>query len=352
MTKQRDPERDPIEEKTRSRRNFADLFPSSIVEKVSRQIDLLEAMFQHKFLRERIILGGASALIYVHFDEPTRIATDLAEDLSTSPKGPPRVTTDIDCDYRHSGHVQWEEERQQVEDALQEVFEHAGFSAERNRTRKVNRATLFSVHYRDTGQKQEHFKVELNFMRRYPLLEDCWATLKDPMSKREFKVQTVRKEQAFANKWRTMISRNKTSDMFDVYHISRTNFEWDPFSRCAVLECMLELPRPIQEIDMENKILGSLDLSYRSLLPQGMYDMEKLKLLRHPVLKFSRKVLKHLTEEDLGAIERFFTDLETPPRQLVREIVGTVDRSSVLSPRVVDHPQLYSQIEAIRTGAA
>ncbi len=60
MTRQRDPDWDPIEEKTKSRRNFADLFPSGIVEKVSRQIDLLEAMFQHKFLRERIILGGAS----------------------------------------------------------------------------------------------------------------------------------------------------------------------------------------------------------------------------------------------------------------------------------------------------
>ena len=165
-------------------------------------------------------------------------------------------------------------------------------------------------------------------------------------------VQTVRREQTFANKWRTMISRNKTSDMFDVYHISRTDIEWDPFSRCAVLECMLELPRPIPEIDVENKILGFLDLSYRPLLPQGMYDLEKLKSLRHPVLEFSRKVLKHLTEEDLGAIEKFFTDLETPPHLLVREIVGTVDPSSVLSPRVIDHPQLYSQIEIIRTRVA
>lgn len=317
-----------------------EIYAPEIIDKVTRQVDFIETIYQHQYLKDRIVLGGASALLYVHFDEAIRVNTQIRD------SGVLRVTTDVDVDVRLLSEQSWQLERTKVEQAIEEVFQQSAYSPDRDVHSET--ATSYKVPYlSEILEYEDHFRVELDFGRRYPLLTDQHYAFKDPLSTREFTVLACKREQAFANKWRTMLDRSKTADLVDVYKISNstTTFDFELFMRCAVVECMLELNYAIQHRDIEEhlSLYTSLD-SVQPLLPQGKFSQENLGPMKQDVLVFSRKVVDSMTDDDKSAISQFYLDGETEPYTLIRQILTQVDPNNVLNPQLFNHPKLLEQI--------
>jgi len=66
------------------------------VEKTVRISDVLRKISEVKFLREKLSLYGGTALNFIHL------------------KGVPRLSIDLDFNYRHSGENEWHEERDRI----------------------------------------------------------------------------------------------------------------------------------------------------------------------------------------------------------------------------------------------
>jgi predicted nucleotidyltransferase component of viral defense system len=337
-------------------REISEFLDDRTLGQVRKQIDLIEQIYRNKRLRKKLVLGGASALLYVHLEKAPRIISDIIGDFKSS-YHVPRVTSDIDVDYRWSGNDKREEEQKSTVEALKELLCEFGKTDLRQNDYSANLAVV----YQDKEKRQGNFKVEVNFMRPFPVLGDIEATFKDPISERTFPVLVLKREQSFANKWRTMISREKASDIFDVYHIQKEKFDWNLFMRCAVLECMLELsPRyttlkngsniikRILGIDIEQKIMSNTDLSFKPKVIKGAYNKDDLLAMRKPVAGFSKKIIKSMKSRDYEAIERFFTDRTTEMNQLIKDVIDTIDPNKIFDRHVYQHPQLIEQIFRMR----
>ncbi len=354
MTGWKDPE--SVHNETRQSEDVSELLDARTIEQVRRQVNVLEEIYANAYLCERLVLGGASALLYVHFESAPRIVTHLSSGIQMM--AIPRVTADVDADYHFPNlDLSYEEDRKKTESVLRSILERHGVLQIRKNERSLN----LDVQYKGEEVQQGTFKVEINFMRRYPVLGYIEGAFKDPVSDRTFLVKTYPKEQAFANKWRTMISRNKPSDIFDVYHISQADCDRQRFMRCAVLECMLELqprgsPNPwggdvlhrVLGLDVAENIKTTFGLSHRPKVYKGTFSVEDLKSMRKPVIEFSQGILSEMTEADEAAIERFFTDNASSPRMLVAEVLGMIDPNNIFDQKVYEHPQLYDQIERRR----
>lgn len=358
MNEWKDPE--SVHSEIHQSEDISDLLDARTIEQVRRQVDVLEEVYANAFLHDRLVLGGASALLYVHLKSAPRIVTQLlSSELQMT--AIPRVTADVDADYHFPNDaISYEEDRRQTESMLRSILEGHGDLQIRENERCFN----LDVQYKGEEVQQGTFKVEINFMRRYPVLGYIEGTFKDPVSDRTFPVKTYPKAQAFANKWRTMISRNKPSDIFDVYHISKADYDRQRFMRCAVLECMLELqfhgpPNPdgrdvlqrVLGLDVVEKIENTFSLEYRPKVYKGTYSIDDLKAMREPVIEFSQGILAEMTETDKAAIELFFTDNDMDPRLLVGEVLGMIDPNHIFDQKVYMHPQLYDQIERRRANS-
>ncbi len=356
MTGWKDPE--PIHEDVRDVEDVSDMLDARTIEQVRHQVNILEEIYANAFMKKRLVLGGANALLYVHFESVPRIITRVLTS-GMQMTAIPRVTSDIDGDYHipHQGII-YEDDRKEFESKLHDILVKHGNLQIRENDRSFN----LDIKYRGDYIRDGTFKVEINFMRRIPVLGYIEGTFKDPVSDRTFPVKTYPKEQAFANKWRTMVSRNKSSDIFDVCHISQADFNREEFMRCAVLECMLELrpqgePDPtggdilqrVLGLDVDKKVKNMFSLEYRPKVYKGSYSVDDLKSMSEPVIEFSHGILVEMTDDDKAAIERFFTDRDTAIPMLIREVLEMIDPDHIFSPMVHEHPQLHDQLQRFRS---
>ncbi len=174
-------------------------FRPEIVEKVIHLLHLIESIFSHPFLKERLVLKGGTALNLLIFDLP-------------------RLSVDIDLNY--IGGPQLEvmlKERPKVEEALRAVCSREGFVV--RRFPDEHAGGKWSLRYESAIGKGGDLEIDLNFMFRTPL----WPIVaQDSRSVGSYKIQQIPVLDILeiaGGKLTALLARHAARDLFDTHQL-------------------------------------------------------------------------------------------------------------------------------------
>ena len=200
-------------------------FSDNIIEKMKRLCDILFAIQNSEFISKRLCLYGGTALNFLYLKQP-------------------RLSEDLDYNYRHIDGEDWGKIRNIIDKNLKWIIYSLGYNKEDVKINSLYNQCRFHLNYvSETGIKDD-IKIEIGYMRRFSNLDkDCVKSFSHLISGEKIKVMTPVKEELFANKFATMISRSKTylnsRDIFDVYSISKEKFDQRLFLDLVAIEIVL-----------------------------------------------------------------------------------------------------------------
>jgi predicted nucleotidyltransferase component of viral defense system len=253
-------------------------FSSDTIEKMKRLCDLLLAIQNAEFISKRLSLYGGSALNFLYLNNS-------------------RLSEDLDYNYRHIDKEDWSKIRDRIDSDLKWILNSLGYKKEDIKINSLYNQCRFHLNYiSETGVKDD-LKIEIGYMRRIPNLnKDCIKSFNHLTNDVKINVMTPVKEELFANKFATMISRSKTylnpRDIFDVYSISKENFNHRLFLDLVAIEAML-MEMPYSEIIQINERLvnGKLSGKIEHLINRKI----NFENIISDVVGFSDKTIKELS---------------------------------------------------------
>ncbi len=186
----------------------------------------------------------------------------------------PRLSEDLDFNYRHSGSEDWGDVRDRIDEAIKRILYDKGYVRDDIRIQPRFNLGRFQIHYRTSDGVKDSFKIEIGYTRRIPdARSDSRLTFEHPIDGRKVEVLTPITEELFANKWCTMISRmgklGYPRDLFDVAGFSNIDVDRSLFIDLVMLEALL------CELDLEDVSVASLDASMGARL-NAMLDGRQL----------------------------------------------------------------------------
>jgi len=291
-------------------------FSSDTIEKMKRLCDLLLSIQNSEFISKRLSLYGGTALNFLYLDNS-------------------RISEDLDYNYRHIDKEDWSEIRDKIDIDLKWIIDSLGYKKDDVKINSLYNQCRFHLNYiSETGVKDD-LKIEIGYMRRFPNLnEDCIKSFNHLTKEIKIQVMTPVKEELFANKFATMISRSKSylnpRDIFDVYSISKSNFNQRLFLDLVAIETILmdmsfDTILKIKERLMNGKPSGKIEhLINRKINFENIIS---------DVVDFSNKAIKELSAYKLDKI----IDCFYKSGKLNLEAFRFKDE---LNPNLKEHPQL------------
>ena len=286
-----------------------------IVEKVARISDVLLEIANDPLLSRVLSLYGGTAINLLHI-------TPI-----------PRLSEDLDFNYRHLGERDWGDVRDDVDTSIKGILDHLGYARKDIRIQPRYNLGRFQVHYRSEEGVKDSFKVEIGYTRRIPdTTSDAMLLFEHPMSGDRAEVLTPTSEELFANKWCTMVARvgklGYPRDLFDVASISRKDFDRSLFIDLVMLEALLS------ELDLTLVDLDPLDVSMGARL-NAMLDERQLDtdLVAKDARGLTESVLKGIDER--GWIE-FVREFDENGK--IR--VDLLENPEMINPDIEAHPLL------------
>jgi predicted nucleotidyltransferase component of viral defense system len=231
-------------------------YAKEIVEKVGRISDVLMEMTREPLLSETLSLYGGTALNLIHI------------------KPIPRLSEDLDFNYRHIGDRDWGDVRDDVDLAIKGILYDLGYQRNDIRIQPRYNIGRFQVHYESAEGLKDSFKIEIGYTRRIPdTLSDARLTFEHPLSGETAKVLTPRSEELFGNKWCTMVARTGKlgypRDLFDVSNFSKLDYDRSLFIDLVMLEALLS------ELDLNEMSVVELDTTMVTRL-NALLDTRRL----------------------------------------------------------------------------
>lgn len=291
-------------------------YSSDIIEKIKRLCDLLLSIQNSEFISKRLSLYGGTALNFLYLDNS-------------------RLSEDLDYNYRHIDKEEWSKIRDKIDIDLKWIIDSLGYKKDDIKINSLYNQCRFHLNYiSETGVKDD-LKIEIGYMRRFPnLKKDCIKSFNHLTKEEKIQVMTPVKEELFANKFATMISRSKSylnpRDIFDVYSLSKSNFNQRLFLDLVAIETILmDMPfdtiLKIKERLMNGKLSGKIEhLITRKINFENII---------RDVVDFSNKTIKELSAYKLDRIIDCFYD----SGKLNLETFKFKDK---LNPNLKEHPQL------------
>lgn len=235
--------------------NYLADYSTSIVDKVARLSDILIKVGQIQFLKERLSLYGGTAINLVRV------------------KKIPRLSVDIDFNYREPYGVDWGQER----DMIKRVFKDLGYPDDSVKVQPSYPLSRLEVKYETDIGYSSSVKVETGYLRRFPILiKDEICEFTHPSSGQQTEILTPKKEELYANKFCTLFSRSDNivngRDLFDVWTISNQSFDPNLFMDSLFVETVLmdvDLKkvrgesRPSAETGPLNDLINTPDLAHK-----------------------------------------------------------------------------------------
>lgn len=282
------------------------------VEKVYRISDLLEDISNVKFLHKRLSLYGGTALNFIYFQDV------------------PRLSVDIDFNYRHIDRKDWGKVRDEVEDRIKKLLDIRGYGSLRiNPSYPLCR---IDVSYQNSQGLNDNFLVEIGYIRRQPILrEDSEAEFVHIGRKESFRVNTPVKEELFANKLGACLYRTSTRDIYDVYRIAEENFDQDIFRKCLVIDSLMRGRPSLDEIDV-SEVIGqeAMDSRLGNLLrSRAGEDFEAAK---KRAIQFGEGTVKNLTKEEVNLIHEFYAEKKFRP--------DSIDNDGIFNSKLQENPAI------------
>ncbi|KON30621.1 hypothetical protein AC482_03400 [miscellaneous Crenarchaeota group-15 archaeon DG-45] len=298
-------------------------FDPKQLEKACRISDLLEDVSNVVFLRDRLSLYGGTALAFIHLDEVLRLSIDL------------------DFNYRHLNEEDWGTVRDRIDDRIKRLLYAQEYGEEELAVQATYPLGRIVVQYENHLGVNDSFMIEIGYMRRIPILpRDIIAPFRHIATGEKYPIKTPQPEELCANKWCTLLYRGSSRDLFDVYQISKKDFDEDTFRKCAVVDSLMRGPPRLHEVDAE-ETLGRIpiDSALRNLLltDAGRYDFKEV---RRDVIEFTKKFLDQLTPIERKTINRFHEE-----RRFIPE---SMDPEGVLHEKIREHPMIIRALSVLR----
>ena len=229
-------------------------------EKVERLSDVLVDFGHLPLLNRCLSLYGGTALNFLHLSDV------------------PRLSEDLDYNYRHSGERDWGEVRTEIDVLIKTVLDKLGYSPEDIKIQSLYNLMRFHVHYTSRMGKRDAIKIEIGYTRRMPVMDsDEPLPYEHPTRGLMTRVLTPRRVELFANKICTLISRGLGGqyprDIFDVSMIAERELDHDEVTDVVMIEGLLS------EIDITDCELKRPDRSLYyglSRLLTRRYDLDEV----------------------------------------------------------------------------
>lgn len=306
-------------------------FDARQVEKVCRISDFLQDVSNIPFLRRHLCLYGGTALTFVYSDNI------------------PRLSIDVDFNYRHFGAEDWGIVREEIDKSIKEVLYAQRYEEKDLAIQSSYPLCRFIVRYTNSIGLPDSFNIEIGYMRRFPVLtRDSIRNFKHIGNGQRFLIKTPRPMEIFSNKWCTMLYRSSSRDLFDMYIISKQDLDFEMFRKCAIIDSLMRsideqghVKHKLYEVDSE-LIIDSIpiDSGLRNLLHQrNDYDYD---LIRKNVKNLSKKILKTLTSEEKMAIDIFYEK-----RIFRRDLIES--NKKIFHKSLDKHPSILRTLDLLRT---
>ncbi len=179
-------------------------FRTEMLEKAILLLHLLEALFHHPFLKDRLALKGGTALNLFLFELP-------------------RLSLDLDLNYVGSPGIEvMREERPKIEEAIRTVCEREGLSIRRQPSKNEHGGGKWSLRYESALGTGGNLEIDLNYVFRVPL----WPLV----ARDSYSIGTTQAcgipmldlHELIAGKLAALLSRKASRDLFDVHFFLRS----------------------------------------------------------------------------------------------------------------------------------
>lgn len=302
-----------------------DDFDSVQLEKVERLFEILESISQVRFLRERLSFYGGTCLNFAYFD------------------GVPRLSVDLDFNYRHRSDEPWQEERDRIDEHLKRVLYDLGYEEDDLYIQASYPLTRMVLEYERSSGGIDSVEIETGYQRRIPFLdEDAKVEVQKPLTSETCTVTAPQPEELFSNKFCTMLYRTDPAsprDVFDIYTIAQREFDDERFRTLAVLDSLTRAngdnPR-LHSVQVE-QVLANVDIDDR--LRNLLRNRDPPSDLRPRARAFSSTVIDSLTNEEIGVIDTFHDEGEMEFDRL--------PAFEHLHPNVTAHPALRFSLQKL-----
>jgi len=298
-------------------------FNTREMEKVCRIFDVLEDISSVKFLGERLSLYGGTALNFIYF------------------KDIPRLSVDLDFNYRHRDAKDWGEVRDEVDERIKQILYMRGYKKSDLNINPSYPLCRMDVSYQSSLGIRDGFVIEVGYMRRYSILKsDVIADFMHMGKGERFKILTPTLEELFANKFGVCLYRTTSRDIYDVYRIAEMKFDVNTFRKCVVIDSLMRGKPALTEINVSDTIgKVSLDTSLKNLLRTEEADRVNFQNIKQQVIKFSENVLENLHEKDIMLIREFYEKKQFRPE--------VIDGKSQFHDKLREHPAILRALETL-----
>jgi len=293
------------------------------IEKVCRISDVLEDISATRFLRDRLSLYGGTALAFIY---SKRIL---------------RLSIDVDLNYRHIDEKDWGEVRSEIDEKIKNLLYRQGYKRDDLAISPTYPLARFNVQYENKQGLRDSFRIEVGYMRRYPILkDDMLADFKHVGTRETFLIKTPQREELFANKWCALLYRTTSRDLFDVYQIESLEMDLNIFRKCAIVDTLMRGKPKIYEININEAINRiPINSSLKNLLQVEMASTFNFNEIRSKVIQFSESIMANITRNEVKAIDQFFEDKRFSPE--------LIDEEEIFHEKIKGHPAIRWILSAL-----
>ena len=295
-------------------------FNTREIEKVCRISDVLEDLSSIRFLRDRLSLYGGTSLAFIHSKEILRLSVDL------------------DFNYRHLDEKDWGEVRDEIDETIKALLYRQGYAKNDLAISPTYPLARFTVDYNSTQGLNDSFRIEIGYMRRYPILkQDTLADFKHIGTQETFPIKTPQREELFSNKWCTLLYRKTARDLFDLHQILSLKMNQNTFRKCAIIDSLMRGNPKLYQINLDKAINGiPMDSSLSNLLQTEKASTLNFDEMRKKVIRFSQLTITALTKEELELIDQFFDAKKFKP--------DLIDEEGIFHEKLKDHPSIQRML--------
>jgi predicted nucleotidyltransferase component of viral defense system len=301
-------------------------FNPRLIEKIYRISDILQKIYTTKYTKKRLSLYGGTALNFLHF------------------KGIPRLSIDIDFNYRDQQQNDWAQERNEIDTIIKKILHDLHYNNDDIAIQPSYPLTRFDVGYITEDGGKDSLKIEIGYMRRIPVLpSDIFLSFTHLRTGDQFLIQTPQREELFGNKFCTFLYRygeeNTASsrDLFDLYTISKMKLNTTLFDIAVVIDSLMRKEPRLYNRNPGNIIKNVMiddqlkNLIRNRLVPADIKEKTQIFLTEH--LDNSKKKYKTI-------IDTFFDDHQFEPT--------LVKHYNLLNTHIIDHPSILWNLKQLK----
>ena len=278
-------------------------FRPDMLEKVGLLLQLLDAIRNHPFLKNKLVLKGGTALNLFIFDVP-------------------RLSIDIDLNYVGvADREAMVAERPKVEEALQAVFSREGYTV--RRVPAEHAGGKWQIRYPAASGQGGNLEVDVNFMFRIPLWPVQTMDSRPVGIWQAAGIAVVDMHELAAGKLTALLSRRQARDLFDcsnLFHLDgldreRLRLAFVVYGAMSRKDWRTVTPGDVDfdSVDLDQKLIPTLRASGTERIHKGHFGKSLVADCRNflsGLLPFTKNEMEFLNQVlDKGTIApEFLTD--------------------------------------------